>query len=58
MKRLAPGVYDDGEGGLHLVVPELLVAAGYADTPANRQTVEEAARSVFAVFGGDVEVVE
>jgi hypothetical protein len=36
MKKLAPGVYDDEAGGLHLDLPELLRAHGYADTPANR----------------------
>jgi hypothetical protein len=35
MKRIAPGLYDDGEGGLHLAIDELLRAHGYADTPAN-----------------------
>lgn len=36
MKRLAPGVYDDERGGLHLDLAELLTANGFADTPANR----------------------
>lgn len=36
MVRLMPGVYDDGRGGLHLVLGELLEGAGYVDTPENR----------------------
>lgn len=40
MKRLAPGVYDDGRGGMHVDVSELLTANGWADTPANRAMFE------------------
>jgi len=47
VRRLAPGVYDDGDGGMHLVLPELLAANGYADTPANREAMVAAARQVF-----------
>jgi ribosomal protein S27AE len=43
MKRLAAGVYDDEYGGLHLDVPELLAAHGYADTPENRALLIAAA---------------
>ena len=28
MKQLGPGVYDDGEGGMHVDVEEFAVAAG------------------------------
>ena len=47
MTRLAPGVYDDGRGGLHLDMRELLHANGFADTPENRATLLEAARDAF-----------
>ena len=53
MRRIAPGVYDDDEGGLHLVLPELLDGHGYADTPANRATLIASAREV---FGDSLEV--
>jgi len=53
MKRIAAGVYDDGDGAMHLVLPELLDAHGYADTPDNRATLIEAAREV---FGDSLEV--
>jgi hypothetical protein len=46
MKRIAPGLYDDGEGGLHLAVDELLHAYGYADTPENRDTLTRAAQEL------------
>ena len=42
MKRLAPGVYDDGHGGLHLDLTELLAAHGFPDTPANREALIKA----------------
>lgn len=45
--RLAPGVYDDRRGGLHIVVPELLAGAGYMDTPENREQLLAAAADVF-----------
>lgn len=49
MDRLAPGVYDDGEGGLHLVLGELLEAHGYDDTQENRDQLIAAARGIFGV---------
>jgi hypothetical protein len=42
---LTPGTYDDGRGGLHLVLDEMLAAHGYADTPENRQALIDAARA-------------
>jgi hypothetical protein len=47
--RLGPGVYDDGDGGLHLALGELLEANGYPDTPANREALVEAARDIFGI---------
>jgi hypothetical protein len=44
--RLAPGVYDDNDGGLHLVLPELLAANGYTDTPEHRALIIEAMDSL------------
>ena len=59
MKRLAPGVYDDERGAMHLVVPELLLGNGYADTPANRQTLIDTMREVWAGMGHDpADIVE
>lgn len=58
MKRLEPGVYVDDEGALHLVLPEMLDAAGYADTPENRATLIDVAQAMFAEQGIPVEVDE
>lgn len=44
---LLPGVYDDGRGGLHIVLNEFLAAHGYADTPANRATLLAAVHDQF-----------
>ena len=52
MRRLGPGTYDDGKGGLHIYVPELLRLNGWPDTPENRDAVEQAARDMF----GEIEV--
>jgi hypothetical protein len=43
---IAPGVYDDGHGGMHINVRALLRANGYADTPANRETLARAAQDL------------
>jgi hypothetical protein len=51
LRRLAPGVYDDDEGGLHIAVVELLEANGYDDTPENRQKLIDAARDVGLAVG-------
>lgn len=45
-ERLAPGVYVTEDGALHLDVAELLKAAGYADTPENRQTLVDVAHEL------------
>jgi|SRR5215471_1248822 len=44
MKKITDGVYQDDAGAMHLVIGEMLDAAGYADTPANRETLTLAAR--------------
>lgn len=49
--RLAPGVYDDDAGVLHLDLPEMLAANGWPNTAENRATLEQAAREVFKTAG-------
>lgn len=56
MKQLQPGVYDDGAGGLHLFVPELLEASGVADTTENRAAITAAARDLFSDTGIELDV--
>lgn len=53
-----PGVWTDDNGGLHIDITELLAAAGYADTPANRATMIEAVRRQAAGFNATVTEVE
>jgi hypothetical protein len=48
---IAIGVYDDGRGGLHLIMPDLLAANGYADTPAHRELIITAAKQILKQFG-------
>ena len=56
--RLDPGVYDDGAGGLHLDVAELLAAHGYADTPQNRRTLETELDAIAGAYGIPVQELE
>lgn len=56
--RIAPGVYDDGEGGMHLDLGELLTAHGYQDTPANRDLMTTVATTLLRRDGIPVTVVE
>lgn len=57
LDRLQPGVYVDAAGVLHLMVPELLEANGFQDTPANRETLTAAAMECFDdLVGADVPV--
>jgi hypothetical protein len=59
MRRIAPGVYDDEHGGMHIDLPELLAASGYADTPENRDTLTRAAQDLFGRLPGTtVEVTD
>ena len=37
MKKLAPGLYADGDGGLHVDLPEFNKHCGWPDTPENRK---------------------
>jgi hypothetical protein len=57
MKQIAPGVYDDERGGLHLDAAELLAANGFAVTPANvERLAAEARRMMRDIYGDDVHV--
>jgi len=43
MKKITDGVYQDDDGAMHIHIEEMLDAAGYADTPENRETMMRAA---------------
>lgn len=47
MEKIAPGIYIDNDNELHLDVPQLLQAHGFADTEANRNAVIRAAVNIF-----------
>jgi len=38
-RRIAPGIWLDGDGDLHFSVPELLALVELPDTPDNREVV-------------------
>jgi hypothetical protein len=46
LKCVAPGLYEDDQGGLHLVLAELLEDAGWAATDENLRVMEETAREL------------
>jgi len=43
MKKITDGVYEDDAGAMHLVIEEMLDAAGFPNTPENCATMERAA---------------
>jgi hypothetical protein len=58
LKRIAPGLYDDGEGRLHLDDAELLEANGYAATAENLAVLYQALDDYCAGKGLTVRKVE
>lgn len=48
MHEVGPGIYTNGRGRFHVVTDEILEAAGYADTPANREMCLAAVRKKLA----------
>jgi hypothetical protein len=51
---LIPGIYDDGEGHIHLHMREFLKLHGLPDNPEVRKVVWAEMRDVF----GDVPIIE
>lgn len=41
VRTIAPGIYADSDGNLHIAVRELLQQLGSEDSPKNRQTVAD-----------------
>jgi len=48
VERIGPGLYTDDQGGLHIVVKEILEAYGYPDTEENRDMLVEETQEVVA----------
>jgi hypothetical protein len=44
---LMPGAYADRERAMHIVMPEMLLANGYRDTPEHRETLEHVIRTLW-----------
>jgi hypothetical protein len=53
MTRLAPGVYDDGHGGMHLDADEFLEAGGYEANDETREQLVRVARRLAGEHGLD-----
>lgn len=56
--RIAPGIWVDRHGGVHVSVEELLVHFAIEDTPANRAQVAETVRAEIARREPDVDIIE
>jgi hypothetical protein len=52
-RRIAPGAYDDGIGGLHIDASEILRANGFVDNEENRAALDRAAAVLAAENGID-----
>lgn len=48
LERIAPGIYSDGAGTMHLVTDEFLEGNGYANTPENRAMALDCAREILS----------
>jgi hypothetical protein len=57
-RRLEAGVYSAPDGTLHVVIPELLEAAGYQATPENVDIVAKAWEAKAAEMGAALRVHE
>jgi hypothetical protein len=55
-QQIAAGVYVTEDGALHLDIAAMLKAAGFADTPQNRETLTEAAHATVRQHWPDVKI--
>ena len=56
-KRIAPGIWEDGAGHLHISVPELLELFDVADTPANREQCVQTVMDVITRAWPETDIV-
>lgn len=52
-RRIAPGAYDDGQGGLHIDADEILLANGYENNAENKAALDKAAFNLAVEHGLD-----
>jgi hypothetical protein len=57
-KRIAPGVWEDQNGAMHISIPELLKFFNIADTPENRDQMVRVAHEVIRVKVPNCRIVE
>lgn len=55
---LAPGVWVDQDGAIHMSLPELLAACGWPDDETHRARVLEVIREVLAAEWPGVPIIE
>lgn len=54
---LAPGIWVDGDGSMHISVPDVLASLGIEDSAMNRDMVEAAAMAVMSDWFPDIEFI-
>lgn len=47
MRSLGPGIYDDGRGGMHVDLDEIVESTGREPTPENKRAVARAIREIY-----------
>jgi hypothetical protein len=55
-RQLAPGIYEDAEGTVHVDVPEVLAVLGWEDTPQNREDCSQIWRGLIRSQAPDCRV--
>jgi hypothetical protein len=53
-RELQPGAWDDGHGGLHIDIDEMLTANGYANSPENRAMM---LRAIQRKYGDQIDLL-
>lgn len=56
-ERLAPGIWTDFDGAIHISIPELLEHFGYADNEVNRKKMSEIADAFLRKASPDSSVI-
>jgi hypothetical protein len=57
-RQLAPGIWEDTEGALHLSIPEILQHFGLEDTQQNRDRMMDLAKELLAEQLPKAKIVE
>lgn len=57
-RRIAPGIWEDGDGHLHFSVPELLAMVDLPDTPEHRARVVAMMRRQLGGLASEVVIID